>query len=148
VDAFEALLSAGHKAQGAEVADFYSQAIALYQGEYLNNLLYYDWPIPERQRLSSASLMAMRRLAGHHMAQGNHEEAIDLIKRALKIDGLNEESHREAMRYYAAAGDEVGLARQYQQLQQALRDELNIDPSSQTQALYQRLVAEAGLTQR
>ena len=68
-----------------------------------------------------------------------------MIEWALQIDGLNEESHREAMRYYAAAGDEVGLARQYQQLQQALHEELNIKPSSQTQELYQRLSAEAGL---
>ena len=69
------------------------------------------------------------------------------IERTLQIDGLSEESHREAMRYYAAIGDEVGLARQYQQLQQALYDELNIKPSSQTQELYRRLTAEAGLTQ-
>jgi DNA-binding SARP family transcriptional activator len=52
------------------------------------------------------------------------------------------------MRYYAATGDEVGLARQYQQLQQALHDQLNIKPSSQTQELYQRLSTEAGLSQR
>jgi two-component SAPR family response regulator len=145
VDSFEALLDAGHKAQGAEAAHFYDQAIDLYQGEYLSNLLYYDWPIPERQRLSSAALRAMRRLAGHHAAQGNYQEAFDLIERVLQIDGLNEESHREAMRYYAATGDEVGLARQYQQFQQTLHDELNIEPSSQTQELYQRLLAEAGL---
>ena len=70
------------------------------------------------------------------------------IERALQIDGLSEESHREAMRYYAAIGDEVGLVRQYQQLQQALRDELNVMPSSQTQELYRRLLAEAGLVRR
>ena len=41
----------------------------------------------------------------------------------------------------------LGLARQYQQLQQALRAEFNIDPSSQTQELYRRLMAEANLNQ-
>lgn len=147
MDAFEALLSAGHKTQGVKAADLFSQAIDLYQGEYLNDLLYYDWPVPERQRLANANLLAMRRLANHHMAHGNYEEAIGLIKRAIKIDGLSEESHREAMRYYAATGDEVGSARQFRQLQQALRDELNIEPSSQTQEMYRRLLAEAGLNQ-
>jgi DNA-binding SARP family transcriptional activator len=66
----------------------------------------------------------------------------------LQIDALSEESHRDALRYYAAIGDEAGLVRQYKQLQQALRDELNVTPSKQTEALFRRLQTEVGLAQR
>jgi two-component SAPR family response regulator len=148
VDTFETLLNTANKAQGTESAYFYTQAIDLYHGEYLSNLRYYDWPIPERQRLLNAYHLAMRRLASHYTTQGNYQDAIVLIDKALQIDALSEESHRDALRYYAAIGDEAGLVRQYKQLQQALRDELNVTPSKQTEALFRRLQTEVGLAQR
>jgi LuxR family maltose regulon positive regulatory protein len=144
VDAFDALLDAARAAEEKESIQLYTQGIALHQGEYLSNLLYYDWALPERQRLMTGYLSALQRLATLHLAAGNLEEAIVLINQALQVDVLNEESHREAMRYYADIGDKAGLVRQYQQLQQVYQDELKMMPSNQTLELYRHLIEEVG----
>ncbi len=146
VDAFDALLDAARAAGETESVQLYTQGIALYQGEYLSNLLYYDWALPERQRLMNGYLVALQRLAALHSSAGNPEEALVLIKRALQVDVLNEESHRDALRYYAAIGDKAGLVRQYQQLQQVYQDDLRVTPSSQTLELYRHLMAEVSAT--
>jgi DNA-binding SARP family transcriptional activator len=64
---------------------------------------------------------------------------------ALREDALNEQSYRDAMRYSAFAGDKAGLVRRYRQLEQALRDELNVLPSSNTQTLYGQLMDQVSL---
>jgi DNA-binding SARP family transcriptional activator len=45
------------------------------------------------------------------------------------------------MQLHAEWGDRLGIIWQYQACREALRSELDVDPSLETEALYRRLIA-------
>ncbi len=140
VDEFDAALAKARAASNAEsAARWYEQAVALYQGEYLDNL-YYDWLLPERRRLTKAHIASLRALADFHFAHERYTRALELLQRALRVDNLLEDLHCQAMRVYTALGDRAGLARQYQDLKEALAAEMGMEPLTTSSKLYQRLV--------
>jgi LuxR family maltose regulon positive regulatory protein len=141
VDEFEAALSKARTADSEDLsAQWYEQAISLYHGEYLDNL-YYDCLFPERRRLSQMYTSSLRTLAEFHFNHERYTNAIELLQRALRVDNLSEELHCQAMRVYAALGDQAGLVHQYQDLEKTLSVELGMKPLVSTQKLYQRLVS-------
>jgi LuxR family maltose regulon positive regulatory protein len=140
VDAFDAALAKARNASGEEAARLYEQAIALRNGDYLDNL-YYDWLMPERHRLTRELLASLRILAGYRLAAGDPDRALELVQRSLQLDSLQEEVHWLAMRCHAMARDKAGLMRQFKLLEQLLRDELNTEPMPPTKALYQELLS-------
>ena len=140
-DEFETALAKARATAGAEAAEWHEQAINLYHGEYFQNL-YYDWLMPERRRLSQAYLGALRALAEYHYTHLRYTRALELLQRALRVDALYEDVYCQSMRVYAALGDRAGLVRQYQELKDALRDELGMEPLKTTNLLYERLLKE------
>ena len=144
VDEFDAALANARAAMHDEiVARWLEVAIGLYHGEYLGNL-YFDWLFPERRRLSQEYLGALRQLADYHFSCERYTRSLDLLHRALRIDNLVEELHCQVMRVYSALGDRAGLMRQYQELNDLLKNELGIEPLPGTKSLYDRLLAGMG----
>ena len=141
IDEFNTLISRARHSPEDEAILNYQRAVRLYQGEYLNNL-YYDWLMPERQHLQGAFFHALNNLANLLAARGDYEQALDLTQRILQCDPLQEEIHCNAMRFMAAQGDRSGMVRQYQLLQQTLRDELGIEPMPATRRFYEDLFNE------
>jgi two-component SAPR family response regulator len=140
VDEFDAALAKARAALNEEAAArWYEQAIALYQGEYLDNL-YYDWLLPERRRLTKAYIASLRALADFHFAHERYTRSLELLQRALRVDDLLEDLHCQAMRVYAALGDRAGLARQYQDLKEVLAAEMGMEPLATYTKIYQRLI--------
>jgi DNA-binding SARP family transcriptional activator len=115
-------------------------AVALYQGDYLQNL-YYDWVLDEQRRLQEQYLEALQALAAHQAGRGNYETALAYGRQVLVKDPLLEEVHCQMMRYYGQLGDRSGLVRQHQLLTAVLADELDIEPMPETQQLYQALLS-------
>ena len=140
VDEFDTALAKARAASSQEAAArWYEQAVALYQGEYLDNL-YYDWLLPERRRLTQAHIASLRALADFHFVHERYTRALELLQRALRVDNLLEDLHCQAIRVYTALGDRAGLARQYQDLKEVLAAEMGLEPLTTTTRLYQRLV--------
>ncbi len=140
VDEFDAALAKARAASNAEIGTrWYEQAVALYQGEYLDNL-YYDWLLPERRRLTKAHIASLRALADFHFDHERYTRALELLQRALRVDNLLEDLHCQAMRVYTALGDRAGLARQYQDLKEALAAEMGMEPLTTSSKLFQGLM--------
>jgi len=142
VDKFDAALAqARHLAsvRPAEAERWCETALGLYQGDYLANL-YYDWLFPEQRRLTEAYLQTLRHLAGLRMAANRQEDALGLLHQALALDPLQEQLHLDAMRCYAALGNRAGVARQYRQLEDVLRQELGVGPQLAVREAYERLM--------
>jgi DNA-binding SARP family transcriptional activator len=59
----------------------------------------------------------------------------------LKVDTCREDIHRLAMQLHYELGERLAIIWQYQACCKALRSELDIDPSEETEALYRRLAA-------
>ena len=124
----------------AEAIREYSRAEALYQGDFLKEDLYEDWTNAQRTYLQSLYLDLVDCLSHAYVQQGKHAAAIKLCQKILSRDDCHEEIHRRLIECYLAQGQRSLAIRQYQHCVKALRNELDVAPSPETQALYQQIV--------
>ena len=119
-------------------------AVALYAGPLLEGLRtdaegFDGWLAGERERLFALAARAMEGLAEHQEQSGQDEAAIDTAKRLLTLDPAREEGHRLLMRLYAVTGRRADALRQFKACGDALRRELDVEPSPETVQLYDAL---------
>jgi two-component SAPR family response regulator len=119
----------------------YGVAEGLYQGDFLGEDLYEDWPRPEREQIRSMYLEVVDRLSKHYMQQGEYTAAIALCQKILVQDDCYERAHRWLMQCYLAQGQRHLAVRQYQTCVEALEKELGLTPSEEIVALNQQITA-------
>jgi ATP/maltotriose-dependent transcriptional regulator MalT/DNA-binding SARP family transcriptional activator len=119
------------------------EAVRLYRGEYLPDARYENWAAIEREHLAVKFLQAADRLCELYLQRGLLDETIDLCQRILAQDNCWERAYRHLMMAYHYAGDRGQIARTYQRCKQALRDDLDVVPSPQTERLYQDLISQS-----
>jgi DNA-binding SARP family transcriptional activator len=122
-----------------------AEAAALYQGALLEGLtvqepLFEDWLLAQRERLHEMALVALNRLLAHLEAAGSTENALQVALRLLSLDPLQEPVHRALMRLYVQAGRRGAALRQYQLCLATLQRELRTEPDAETKALYQEIL--------
>lgn len=122
----------------AETANLLEETVALYQGEYLADLDY-EWIIPEREHLNNLYYEAREKLACFHLERGEYAKAIRHLTVLLEVNPLSEKCYGLIMTAYAGLNDKQRVKEYYQKLQKTLREELGIEPSSETQALFKKL---------
>jgi DNA-binding SARP family transcriptional activator len=124
--------------QTAEAIEKYGIAESLYQGDFLEEDLYEDWPAPQRRHLRTLYLQMADRLSEYYVRQGDLAAAIVLCRKILSLDNCCEEAHRRLMECYLAQGQRHLAVRQYQACEHALA-ELELAPSEETEELYQQM---------
>jgi DNA-binding SARP family transcriptional activator len=117
-------------------------AVETYGGELLEGN-YDEWLVDERRRLAELHLEALERLARRHEQRARWPEAIRCAERLVAHDPLREESHRLLIRLCRAGGDRARALRAYHVCVTTLERELAIDPSPETRAMYEALIAAA-----
>jgi LuxR family transcriptional regulator, maltose regulon positive regulatory protein len=127
------------KEAGKTDGSLLQKAIELYRGDYLAESLYEVWAAEERERLASSFLESADRLTEILIAHEQYTEAIDLSQRVLARDKCWERAYRHLMWAYDRLGDRGQVGRTFQRCVQSLQEELDISPSPETQALYQKL---------
>jgi ATP/maltotriose-dependent transcriptional regulator MalT/DNA-binding SARP family transcriptional activator len=135
-----AIMKAKSASQLEEKISHLRLATSLRNGPYLQDLEA-TWVWPERERLDRICTDAWMQLAESQRQNGDLQAALQACQQALKVDSCREEIHCLAMQLHAERGDRLGIIWQYQACCEALRSELDIEPSLETQALYQRLTA-------
>jgi DNA-binding SARP family transcriptional activator len=125
-----------------EANEAYEGAVVLYRGDYLVEDLYEDWTMVERERLSSAYVDMLGRLASHHAGAGRHQEAVGACYRILEKDRCHEGAHRLLMGCYAKLDQRGRALGQYRLCEEALGRSYGFAPSVETQALYGRLLKD------
>jgi DNA-binding SARP family transcriptional activator len=141
---FEKHLQAGRRLEAAnqitEAIVEYGIAESLYQGDYLEEDLYEDWPAVEREHLRRTYCELADRLSEHYVRNGEYNAAIALCQKILERDNCHEPAYRRLMRCYLAQGQRHLAIRQYQTCVELLQEELEIGPSEETEALVQRII--------
>ncbi len=127
--------------RGKRIA-FLEEALALYQGDYLEGI-YADWCIVERERLREQYLAALGALAGLYAEQGDLLRAVDLYQRLLSHDPYQEAVYRAVMGCYCRLGDRPAAIRQYHTCVRVLRAELGLSPAPETEQLYRQITGGA-----
>jgi LuxR family maltose regulon positive regulatory protein len=138
----EALQEAMEKARGTDQIDkkvsFYKEIERNYQGQFLPEVEGI-WVLPLRERFWQIYVEALLNLAHFYLERGNYNETLDYCNHILSKDSCMEEAHRLAMRAYAAKGNRAAVTRQFKLCRQALLEEINAQPSPQTETLYEAL---------
>jgi predicted ATPase/DNA-binding SARP family transcriptional activator len=98
-----------------------------------------EWIPPERERLRALYLEVLLHLTQRFRTQGEYPRAIETARRVLATDAANERAQQQIMSCYLAVGDREGALKQYAECRSALRAELAVEPSPETEALFQRI---------
>jgi predicted ATPase/DNA-binding SARP family transcriptional activator len=148
VAAFEAALRDAARAPDAqEQLRCLTEAAEWYRGELLPGC-YDEWALLERERLAEAYLQGLTQLVGLLEAQGDLPRALDSARRAVSVDPLREESHRELIRVLGEAGQVQAARRQFAELERLLKEELETAPTAETRALVAALGSQTAAGRR
>jgi LuxR family maltose regulon positive regulatory protein len=122
-------------------AKLLEQVIALVKGPYLANL-YAEWIESERFRYQELYRDAMLELANIYLQDGRVQQSLTIARMILQFDPLLEGAHRLIIQAYATLHDPAGMTLQYRRYEQALDEELGLEPSSEISTLYEKLMAK------
>ncbi len=118
-------------------------AVDLYRGPFLDGFAlpacaeFEAWAMQERQSWERRYLDALALLVDGYVARGAYPAAITAAQRALAVDPLAEEMHRQLITLYATAGDRTAALRQFEQCVVLLERELGVSPLPETRAVYE-----------
>jgi len=122
----------------AAVAE-YEAAISLYQGDLLEQDLYEEWTVLDRERLRVAYLETLDCLSQIYFSQERYAACITVCQLILTRDLCREDAHCLLMRCYSRQGQHHLALRQYQICAEALRAELEVEPALEATQLYDRM---------
>lgn len=112
------------------------------EGHYLeDNAAFENWLLAERENWRESSQTIFARVIEGDMRRGHYDEAIDYAHHLLQIAPWDENAHRQMMRLWAWTGKHGAALRQFERCRAALREELDIEPSAETIALYRQILA-------
>lgn len=112
--------------------------LALYRGELLPGF-YDDWVGPERDRVQALFENRMDELLRRLIAEERWLTAIEWAERWIALGHTPEAAYRALMLAHHAQGETSKIALDYERCAEALREDLDIEPSNETRALYERL---------
>jgi DNA-binding SARP family transcriptional activator len=143
VEKFEQCYETGRefekKGKLVEAIRAYEMAENVYGGNFLEEDLYDDWPMLQRESLKDNYLVILDRLSRHYMQENSYANCIHLCQKILAEDDCREDAHRRLMRCYHQQGQRHLALRQYQLCVQALARVLDVTPMPETEAIYQRI---------
>ena len=122
----------------------YATAEQLYQGDFLQEDLYEDWPRLQREDLLNQYVGVVERLSELYLQKHLYAAVVPICQKLLSRDRANETAHRQLMLCYLAQGLRHLAVRQYQACLRALSEELGLPPSAETTALYRSIVSPEG----
>ena len=111
----------------------------LYQGHFLNKEDDQSWMLGLRERLRSRFLRHVLALGRAWEECGEWEKAAELYQRGLELDSLAEDLYRGLMITYQRRNQPAGAIEVYRRCRQMLSVVLGVQPSAETEALYQSL---------
>ncbi len=117
----------------------YEVAEDLYQGEFLEEDLYEDWPLLQREALRESYLNILDELIRYYFSEKKYPVCIRICQKLLMKDSWREDCHRRLMRCYSMLGQRNLALWQYDLCAKALERELDVGPSHETIALYQKI---------
>jgi DNA-binding SARP family transcriptional activator len=124
---------------------FQSEPATISSGDLLEDLdgvstAFDHWLLAERARLSDRVRRQLEaNLAQLDRSQADSEVRATMARRFIAFDPTHEGASRSLMRALVDRGERAQALREYERCREALRTELDIEPSSETRALYQAL---------
>ncbi|MBA3072269.1 MAG: transcriptional regulator, partial [Anaerolineae bacterium] len=115
------------------------EALSIYEGDYLCEVTEDHWANDKRESIRDLYLTTAMKLAGLNIKAANWDEAVKLSHDILAVDNCNESAFRVLMQCHAARGNRATVLAVYQRCCLILREDLDVEPSAETTALYHQL---------
>ena len=130
----------------AETFEPLAEAAGLYRGPLLDGMAmreegFTEWLAAERRRLHDIAVAALLRLGRAARARGNPAAARAALERAVALEPLSEEAHRDLIRLHLDEGRPAEAVRQYAACADLLRRELQVEPGPEVTALRREALA-------
>ena len=125
--------------------DRLEQAVAACRGSFLEGFSlgdsppFEEWLLVKREQLNRHMREALHRLAAHYEECGEYERAITYARKQLELEPWDEPAHRQLMRALALNGQRSAALAQYETCCRLLAQELGVEPSRETTALYESI---------
>ncbi len=116
----------------------------LYRGPLLDGMEDQPWIEARREALRSRYLDLLRGLGTVQAQLGRVEAALDAWRALLLQESLEEDAHLAVMRLYARQGRRDLVRRQFDRMENLLREELGVEPRLETALEFQRLLQGGG----
>jgi len=120
-------------------------AANLYRDDFLADfyvpdaLAFEDWALIERERLRQLAVGVLHRLVDEAVREGDFATGIQDARRILTLEAWREEAHQQLMGLLADSGQRSAALAQYETCRQLLAQELGVEPSAATTALYEEI---------
>ena len=118
----------------------YHRVAEIYTGDLLPGDLYDDWFSALRDKCRQEHSDSMLRASRLLDEAGNTQKAIQLLRKALAYDPWREDLYQAALTYQIATGQRSAAVMTYLECRSRLSEDLGLDPSEETQGLYQTVL--------
>jgi DNA-binding SARP family transcriptional activator len=123
--------------RSVEALHEYEQAEALYRGDYLEDEPYADWTLLRREALRDAYASILSLLAIMSLKAGDYVGCTIWAQKLLAQDSCREDAYRLLMTSHQRLGQSSRATYWYNLCVWSLKRELGIEPSIETQELYE-----------
>ena len=124
-----------------------SQIVALYRGDFLDDLLVADapdfetWVLTLREQVRQQFQRLLARLVDEAYAAGQWADGIGWARQLLALEPWDEAAHRQLMRLLTANGQRSAALAQFRVCADLLAEELGVEPETETVALVEAIRA-------
>ena len=121
------------------------KAVEIYRGDFLSDLFlnevtaFQEWAIFQRERHFRNLINALQTLSKAFYFNSNMELAYKYAYRYVEMAPLEESAHRLLMRLLTINRRRTAALQQYQLCKSIIKNELGIEPSMETQRLYEKI---------
>ncbi|OEU64397.1 MAG: hypothetical protein BA867_06015, partial [Desulfobacterales bacterium S5133MH16] len=117
----------------------YEKAINSYKGHFLDNESEEPWMIPLRERLKNRFLSTIIKLGKYLEQEKAFEKAIECYEKGLAVDNLEEVFYQHIMLCCHNLGRKAEAIKIYNRCRDTLNKILKIEPSLETETIYQKM---------
>lgn len=111
-----------------DAAEGLERGLAIYRGDFLAELPYAEWAMPERHRLHDLACLGLRRLAAIRLELRRFDGAAHALERLATLQPFDEDVHRQLMELDITRGRRSDAVRRYAALRSRLRRTFGHDP--------------------
>ncbi len=127
-----------------DALSLYTEAMEIYQGDFLPDELYAPWANKKREELRREFIELLNKMANLYERQGVAKKAIDCYKKVIEEDPLLEEAYQKLMTLYSNKGMYNDALKTYEACKKVLKRELKTKPDSTTSGIYRKVLERVG----
>lgn len=139
-DQFEELISRGRKSDNEYIKiKYYQEAVDIYQGNFLPDVIGLPWVEEERERLKKIYLRAAVAIMEYYYYKNKYQVCIETADKIQTVDNCIDELYLYKMKSYHQLGKHGMVIKTYYECNEIFKDELGIAPDPAVEDFYKRI---------